>query len=142
MVLICPNCDIEYREGFNTCADCGENLVEKPIEISQEPEKSVEMVYAEPVLLCSLADDINTCILISALKENDIQVLLKKRGMGGYFSITMGLNAFGVDIYVPASTLEKAQKLMSEITPGADEQEADENFESEILQAKRIKSLN
>ena len=32
----CPNCNAEYREGFDTCADCGIALVRGPAPVTEE----------------------------------------------------------------------------------------------------------
>jgi uncharacterized membrane protein SirB2 len=34
IMLICPKCKIEYRDGFSTCADCGTQLVEEIEEVN------------------------------------------------------------------------------------------------------------
>jgi hypothetical protein len=34
--MFCPKCKSEYREGFNTCADCGTELIE---ELSNETDE-------------------------------------------------------------------------------------------------------
>jgi hypothetical protein len=45
----CPKCETEYRAGFNTCANCGEQLVEQlppPPEIPIDNEPLVAIYYA------------------------------------------------------------------------------------------------
>ena len=117
-MLVCPNCKSEYRDGFNTCVDCGEALAKMP-ELPPEPppKKSDEYqyVYAEPTLLCAITDDIHADILIAALRENDIPVHLIRRGAGAYIKIITAMNVYGVEIYVPSAMIDKAQEIYSNI---------------------------
>jgi hypothetical protein len=99
------------------------------------------------VLLCSIADDVNSGIVIAALKDNNIPVVLKKRGMGEYLTIYMGISSYGVDIYVAPEHEEKARELLSkiildeaEINEETDE-ETDEEFNAEITRSKRNKYI-
>ena len=39
--MFCPKCKSEYREGFNTCADCGTKLI---IELPREENEEFEYV--------------------------------------------------------------------------------------------------
>lgn len=36
--MFCPKCKSEYREGFNTCADCGTELIEELSNVTDEFE--------------------------------------------------------------------------------------------------------
>ena len=124
---VCPNCKGEYRKGFTVCADCGETLVEDFEETLDEGNKhnirkspprmqtEEEIAAMKPTFLCSLADDVSDGVLIAMLEENGIPVLLKKPGIGEYMSIYMGMNVFGIDVYVPASMLESAQMMLYDI---------------------------
>ena len=135
---ICPACKAEYREGFSTCADCGEALVDT---LPDNPTE--EWVSVEYTLLCSIADDINADILIAALKESEIPVFPKKRGAGSYLTIYMGMNAFGVDIYVPQDMTLRAQEILNGILPGNSDQESepDEELQAELTRAARNKRI-
>jgi len=148
-MLVCPNCKSEYRDGFNTCVDCGEALAKMP-ELPPEPplKKSDEYQYeyAEPTILCAIADDIHADILIAALRENDIPVHLIRRGAGAYIKIYMAMNAFGIEIYVPSAMIDKAQEIYSNIYFSNDafdgfEDDVDEKFEikaERVVKNKRI----
>ena len=100
-------------------------------------------VSVETVLLCSITDDVNADILVAALKEEDIQPLVIKRGAGGYLTILMGMNAFGVDIYVPTDVIERAQLIFGNImlSDSDPSDEIDEEFELEIKRATRNKRI-
>lgn len=48
----------------------------------------------------------------SILKSYGIPTLRKYPESGGYLDIYMGYNAFGIDIYVPASKLKEAKSIL------------------------------
>jgi len=124
---VCPNCKGEYRKGFTVCADCGETLVEEldenlirdnEHEVRKSPPRmqtEEEIAAMKPTFLCSLADDVSAGVLIATLEENGIPVLLKKPGAGEYMAIYMGMNVFGIDVYVPARMLESAQVMLYDV---------------------------
>jgi len=94
----------------------------------------------EPVLLCSIADDVNATILVATLEENEIPIVVKKQKAGGYLSIYMGMNAYGVDIYVPAYMLDNAQMILNGITSDTgDPVEQDDGESNRSAKNRRIK---
>jgi hypothetical protein len=103
----CPKCKSEYREGFETCTDCGANLVDrlKPEASSGEDKE---------VYLATVSDEMEAKIIESLLGSYDILVMEKHRGFGGYANLVLGKSMSGIDIYVPASKLEEAQEIISE----------------------------
>ncbi|HOQ76825.1 MAG TPA: DUF2007 domain-containing protein [Thermoclostridium sp.] len=109
----CPKCKAAYEKGYKTCDVCGSELVE--IE-----EKALD--YA--AYLTTAADSIEADLLESMLREYHIPVMRKYRGSGAYLNIIMGNTFLGIDLYVPASSLEDARNLIS---PGLQE-ENDENM--------------
>ena len=148
IVMICPNCKEEYREGFTLCVDCGENLIEKPPEPEPQP---VEMVFADPTFLYHADDDAIAGILISALEEGDIPVMLKKPGAGEYLKIYMNMNAFGMEIHVPAVMLEKAREVLVGVmsdnadvsgVPTPQDSDADDlEFQSQLKRSTKTKRM-
>jgi hypothetical protein len=41
IIMFCPICKCEFREGFTTCSDCNVSLVEAlPIETQEKPSKT------------------------------------------------------------------------------------------------------
>jgi hypothetical protein len=91
------------------------------------------------VLLCSLADNINTDIIVAALNESEIPTILKRRGAGELLSVSMGGSALGVDIYVAPNHIEKAQELLNEIS--LDEPDEDNELEADLIRAEKAKRL-
>jgi len=138
----CPGCKEEYRQGFSVCADCNQALVESLEDIPADKPKE-EWVFVEHTLLCSIADDVNADILIAALKEDEIPVLAKKHGPGGYLTIYMEMNAFGVDIYVPQEELARAWEIYSGIMQGGNDppDQPDEELRAELALATRNKRI-
>jgi len=141
---VCLDCKEEYREGFSVCADCGELLVE-----SLPDKPTEECVFVELSLLCSIDDDVNADILAATLKKNGITPLMQKHGAGGYLTIYMGMNTFGVSIYVPVDKLESAKEIFHGIMPNDDNpvenldetDEFGEEFEAKLNRAAKNKSI-
>jgi transcription initiation factor TFIIIB Brf1 subunit/transcription initiation factor TFIIB len=134
---VCPNCKSEFREGVTVCADCGETLVENPVGADMpvnhqspphEPTEE-ETALMKPALLCSLADDVSSGILIATLKENGIPVLIKKPGTGEYLAIYMGMNVFGIDVYVPTGMLDSARGIINNLL--LDDSDPEDGFDEE-----------
>jgi len=88
-------------------------------------EKHEQYIEDTPILLCSLADDVITDMLIAALKDNDIPVMKKSSGIGKNpaVSVVIGFSKQDVDIYVPSRLLEPAQEILSLITGGGESEE-------------------
>ncbi|RQD68590.1 MAG: hypothetical protein D5S00_08595 [Tindallia sp. MSAO_Bac2] len=85
-------------------------------------------------LLTVAANDIEAGMIESMLATENIPVLRKQRGAGQYMKIYMGMSTEGVELYVPAESLEQARKLIqvqeTEVTP--EEAAADQ----ELIQAE------
>ena len=101
----CPNCRIEYREGFTHCNDCEVQLVEQlePINITE---------FEKEVLLVTVSNTMEANIVESLLKSYDIPVMKKHRESGGYIEIYMGMTNFGIDIYVTESLFQNAKEIL------------------------------
>lgn len=61
--MFCPQCRTEYREGFDTCTDCGVSLVS---ELSPEP--APEYLEFEEILISLSASDV---AMIKSLLESE-----------------------------------------------------------------------
>ena len=107
----CPNCRTEYREGFDTCADCQVALVD-------EPPDQPTLDFGEPVLLLTVYDKIEADMLLAMLREQKIPAFVKSPGIGGYMEIIMGIVTFqGAKIYVPQGLLEQAREIVEMLHP-------------------------
>ena len=98
-------------------------------------EKQIE--NSEPLLLCTLPDDIQANMLIATLKERGIPVMKKTQGATQVLNIVMGFTYQDIEIYVPSNLLNDAEEVLtvifgSEVTEAAevaDEEEFDEENE-------------
>lgn len=73
------------------------------------------------VFLITAADESEYEVLKSLLNAHGIPVLKKSREAGGYMNIAMGMNVYGVDIYVPEKYYDEAAELVK----GADDGKED-----------------
>jgi hypothetical protein len=108
----CPNCKIEYRDGFQKCSDCGAWLVdERPPE---EPEPA-RLDKIELALLADFGDPIQADMLKALLKDAGIPFLVRHSGAGQAVSLYMGVMGTGISgtqILISAEDLERAQELL------------------------------
>lgn len=110
----CPKCRNEYREGFESCSDCGGALVE---ELPEETalDKAGEDEADTPVFLVSAADNFEADIMEAKLEAYGVPVLKKHRETGGYLQVYMGASPFGLDLYVPSKLLDKAREILEPV---------------------------
>jgi hypothetical protein len=70
----CPQCRVEYREGFTACADCGAPLVNTLPEAPHDGEPA--KLSDEPlVLIYEAKDELQAADLKALLEKNGIPVL-------------------------------------------------------------------
>lgn len=131
----CPKCGIEYRDGLETCSDCGVELSESPVsaetdsvletEVESEVESKVEtkadseseLRFDKEAFLTSTGSSIEADMLEGLLNAEEIPVLKKYGDGGDYLKIYMGGVTSGVDLYVPLHLLDKAKGIL-EISKG------------------------
>ncbi len=65
--------------------------------------------------LITLSDNIKIAIIENYLLENEILILKKSRGIGGYLEIVAGGNIYGTDIFVQENNYIKAKNLLLEL---------------------------
>ena len=105
IIMYCPKCKAEYREGFTECADCQVLLVnELPTE---SPEPIPAFVELEAILSTKDAGEI--ALIKSLLEAEDIPFFVQ----GDHFSGLYG-HAIPVRILVPKNKLEDAKALLSD----------------------------
>ncbi|HHX87825.1 MAG TPA: hypothetical protein GX693_06590 [Firmicutes bacterium] len=73
--------------------------------------------------LTGVAGEPEAGVIESFLRTYEIPVLKKYQEAGGFLKVYMGMTSFGIDLYVPASCLEQAKKLLEEQQIGNKEQE-------------------
>lgn len=112
--MFCPKCKAEYREGFDTCSDCGIPLVEK---LPQEPDKKPE--YIELVTILETNDQALLLIAKSILTGAGIDYYAKGEGLQDLFGWGR-IGAFnpivgGVQIQVRKQDEKVAKSLLEEL---------------------------
>ena len=112
----CPKCKTEYREGFNTCSDCGSGLVET---LDLNAKSNIELVgdgnNEEWFHLIGCEDDQEADIIESFMSGENILTVRKYSGASEYLKITMGMAKLGVDLYVKESQLDEARIIINAI---------------------------
>lgn len=108
----CHTCNVEYREGFTHCADCGEELKSYPPEPPAKEEWAQPEEGTSPKQLTTAADRMEAEIIKSKLEAEGIPVYLRHRETGDYLTVLMGATPFGLDVFVPESAFDKAQEIL------------------------------
>jgi hypothetical protein len=98
-------------------------------------EKNEE--YKEKFLVHAV-DEIQADVLESLLRSYKIPVLKKRRQAGGYLNIAMGMNIFGVDIYVPSQYHNAAKRLLQGTSKCYHEPDTEFRNEEEKFRRKRL----
>ena len=110
----CPVCRVEYRQGFTHCVDCGEllavTLESLPVPSDGQTEDN------QPVLLCTISEDVTAGMIMTALQAEGIPAIMKSHGAGQYLTVYMGFSVFDKDIYVPAQYNLEALEVLRVFT--------------------------
>ena len=122
----CPNCLAEYREGFETCADCGTSLVDGPAPVSEEhaPERTRGHPHPgedrddAPVVLCSLPQD-EAEILAGRLRGEGLTAAVDDVSIGSMFHLSLPQFRL-VRVWVLESQLKKARAAARRALSGED----------------------
>ncbi|MTI67313.1 MAG: hypothetical protein FH753_12050 [Firmicutes bacterium] len=113
IIMWCPKCKSEYREGFTRCEKCNEDLVEKLKEENKKKDnkviKDIELVY-----LTNVANEKEADIIEALLNSYNIKVIKKHKEAGDYLNIYMGSSNYGMDLYVSTNEYEDAKKIINE----------------------------
>jgi hypothetical protein len=110
----CPTCKSEYRPGFDTCSDCGAELVEE-LKHEEAPAPKEEVVPNPEakgwVKLVNVMDDQEAELVTGMLKAEGIPVLKKSQDAGGGLAVLKGTE-IGIDLYVPYVALRNARIIL------------------------------
>jgi hypothetical protein len=111
--MFCPDCGVEYREGFTRCADCNVDLVEEPPPIPEPPSgELVTVLETGDQTLVMLARGILDSAGIPYFAKNDqLQNLFALGRVGSGFNIAVG----PVRILVPREDEEAAKALLTKV---------------------------
>jgi hypothetical protein len=123
--MFCPRCEIEYREGFTTCADCGTPLVATlAADPEVHPEGDLEKVF-------ETSDASLVPVVHSVLEAAGIEVMTKNEPVQDFFALgrLMGGGVVGpVAFYVLPQDAAPAREALAQVesTPAPPEEEAPE----------------
>ncbi len=112
--MFCPECNAEYREGFDTCSDCGVSLVAElpPIPDDERPRPNLEFATvletADPGLLS---------VAKSVLDGAGIEFVSIGENAGAIFAGNPFLGR--VRLQVDADRVEEVTALLSELSGNA-----------------------
>ena len=84
--MFCPQCRVEYREGFTQCSDCGVPLVAE-LRPEPEPPPDVHLVTVD-VHLVTVFETLNPVVLAwakSALEHARLHYLVKGEAFRGLY---------------------------------------------------------
>jgi hypothetical protein len=82
--------------------------------VSRLTEKGCQEAWR---FLINLGQNYELDVIKGILSEADVPVLTKSKGAGAYTNVCMGMSNTGYDLYVPASRLAEARKLLNETEP-------------------------
>ena len=101
----CPNCGVEYREGFDTCADCDLKLNDSP---------PAELPTARPVRWVELArlSTLEADGMAAMLDSVGIDALRRPAEEGDVSKLYTGVSAFGEIVYVDEADLAAARDFL------------------------------
>ncbi|MDO9390341.1 MAG: DUF2007 domain-containing protein [bacterium] len=118
----CPKCRSEYREGFQTCYDCGSPLAGKLPDVPDEtvPEAELVSVFDPPDPMIGQA-------LEALLNDNGIRCVLKSEQIPAYADVAMMLRPRWGRLLVLEGDLARAENLIKEYlsAPAQEEQEGE-----------------
>ncbi len=105
MIMFCPQCRAEYREGFLLCADCQRSLVaELPFQPKPQPDLELVTVLAtgNPALFA---------VAKSLLEDSGIEYLTQNEGLHNLFPV----HRFRIQFQVRQEDEEEAAALLAEL---------------------------
>jgi hypothetical protein len=122
----CPNCLAEYREGFDTCADCGIALVRGPAPVAEESappatkghRHPTEDRHDVPVVLCQV-QQIEARALVAKLEAAGLVAAVDEPGLWSAYGLAMSVTA-GLRVWVLESQLEQAKEIARRSLSGED----------------------
>lgn len=115
----CPKCKSEYREGFDTCYDCGVDLVDK-LELEQVIEEEEKASSAGKMeFLGSVDDMIALNYITSLLDERGIDYAMSTSANADFTQVISNLYSSAKppakDIYVEKDHLNEAMEIVVSI---------------------------
>jgi hypothetical protein len=118
VIMFCPRCRAEYREGFTQCADCLVPLVERldePDEAAPAPSSDLELTTVlksgNPALLALAKSLLESAEIPFLVRGEGIQDIVGWGRFPGGANLVTGL----VELQVSAEDLEQAKILLEDL---------------------------
>ena len=116
--MFCPQCRVEYREGFTECSDCGVPLVPELLpepQPSPQPKRDLDLVT-----VFETVNPVITALVKSMLEQAEIPYLVKGEAFrelygGGRSGSAFHPFAGPSCIQVPREDADKARDLLREL---------------------------
>lgn len=109
----CPECRMEYRDGFTRCADCDRDLVESLPELPQINSRDNDDSF---IWITNVDDGPLGESTLSILRAYDIPFKTVYSDLGLIAGMYTGRSLTGLDVYVPKNMVETAHALIQDAT--------------------------
>lgn len=106
--------------------------------MKNEFDGKIRAKAGKEVYLMTAADEREYDVCKSLLEAYGIPVLKRQREAGGYLSISMGMNIYGVDIYVPEEYYNDAVELVKNTVENKEENNTESEIAIEQYHNKRL----
>jgi hypothetical protein len=109
----CPNCEIEYLDTIDECADCKTRLIgeEAMQKLLAAREREAQEVF---VKVATVENKFEADVLTNTLKKECIPVMVRSFHDTAYDGIYIPQKGWGI-ILVPAEDKDKAEELIASI---------------------------
>jgi hypothetical protein len=109
----CPNCEIEYLDTIDECADCKTRLIgeEAMKKLLAEREREAREVF---VKVATVDNKFEADVLTNTLKKECIPVMVRSFHDTAYDGIYIPQKGWGI-ILVPAEDKDKAEEIIASV---------------------------
>jgi len=109
----CPNCEIEYLDTIEECADCKTRLIgeEALKKLLAEREREAREVF---VKIATVDNKFEADVLTNTLKKECIPVMVRSFHDTAYDGIYIPQKGWGI-ILVPAENKDKAEEIIAAV---------------------------
>jgi hypothetical protein len=109
----CPNCEIEYFDTIDECADCKTRLIgeEAMKKLLAEREREAREVF---VKVATVDNKFEADVLTNTLQKECIQVMVRSFHDTAYDGIYIPQKGWGI-ILVPAEDKDKAEEIIASV---------------------------
>ena len=121
----CPECEAEYRDDVETCADCEVSLIsdEAYSQRKHEEQEERESLAREDFVTAKVAENSFEADRIrSALEQEGIPVLVRTFQDTAYDGIYVSQKGWGY-VEVPESMLSRAEQIVNDLSDAFPEEE-------------------